>query len=350
MPLHRRRQWRRLRRDRTSPLKNRAFTLLKVAVSLGLIAYLFMRMDLSQLGETLRRANYVYLLPAGVLYVAAMTNAAFKWYVLLRAQGIRVPFRAILGYTYIGFFFNNFLPANVGGDVMRGYGLARYTERTAEAAISVIVDRIVGLVAFMVSAVGSAAVAILVLQRSELEGVEAAAVVSLIVVAGGFGIILSRRVRVLLANVFRWKPLQPLSPLYGRASGAIGAYRYRYGALAAAFGLSLLTLVLTNFTDYLLAQSLGGGMPLIYIFVFNPIIAFVLLVPISIGGLGVTQAIYPFFYGLVHVPANLAFAVALLKQLVIYATSLPGGVLWWRGRAGAGSTALEAAGDAPSPV
>ena len=331
-------------------MNNRAFTLLKVAVSLGLIAYLFMRMDLSQLGETLRLANYVYLLPAGVLYVAAMTNAAFKWYVLLRAQGIRVPFRAILGYTYIGFFFNNFLPANVGGDVMRGYGLARYTERTAEAAISVIVDRIVGLVAFMVSAVGSAAVAILVLQRNELEGVETAAVVSLIVVAGGFGIILSRRVRVLLARAFQWKPLQPLSPLYGRVSEAIGAYRYRYGALAAAFGLSLLTLVLTNFTDYLLAQSLGGGMPLIYIFVFNPIIAFVLLVPISIGGLGVTQAIYPFFYGLVHVPANLAFAVALLKQLIIYATSLPGGVLWWRGRAGAGSAALESAGDAPSPV
>lgn len=331
-------------------MKNRAFTILKVVVSLGLIAYLFMRMDLSQLGETLRQANYVYLLPAGILYVGAMTNAAFKWYVLLRAQGIQVPFRAILGYTYIGFFFNNFLPANVGGDVMRGYGLARYTERTAEAAISVIVDRVVGLVAFMVSAVGSAAVAILVLQRSELEGIEAAAVASLVVVGGGFGIVLSRRVRTFLARVFQWKPLRPLSPVYNRVSAAIGAYRYRYGALAAAFGLSLLTLVLTNFTDYLIAQSLGGGMPLIYIFVFNPIIAFVLLVPISIGGLGVTQAVYPFFYGLVHVPANLAFAVSLLKQLIIYATSLPGGVLWWRGRAGAASGALEPTGDVPAPM
>lgn len=328
-------------------MKNRLFTVLKVVVSLGLIAYLFMRMDLSQLGDTLRRANYIYLLPAGILFLGAMTSAAFKWYVLLRAQGIRVPFRTVLSYTYIGFFFNNFLPANVGGDVMRGYGLARYTERTAEAAISVIVDRIVGLMAFIFAAAGSAALAILVLQQSELQGIEAAAVVSLVVVAGGFGIILSRRVRVFLARVFQWRLLQPLQPLYGRVSEAIGAYRHRYGSLAAAFGLSLLTLVLTNFTDYLLAQSLGGGMPLIYIFIFNPIIAFVLLVPISIGGLGVTQAIYPFFYGLVHVPANIAFAVSLLKQLIIYATSLPGGVLWWRGRAGAGNGSRESAGHLP---
>ena len=54
-----------------------------------------------------------------------------------------------MDYTFVGSFFNNFLPANVGGDVMRGFGLAQYTERSAEAAVSVIVDRIIGLVAFM---------------------------------------------------------------------------------------------------------------------------------------------------------------------------------------------------------
>jgi uncharacterized protein (TIRG00374 family) len=67
-----------------------------------------------------------------------MSNAGLKWYILLQAQGIQVPFRAVLGYTYVGFFFNNFLPANVGGDVVRGYGLARYTEQGAEAAVSVV--------------------------------------------------------------------------------------------------------------------------------------------------------------------------------------------------------------------
>jgi len=317
-------------------LKDRLITVLKVAISLGLIAYLFIRMDLNQVGDALKSANYLYLLPATVLYLGAMSSAGLKWYILLRAQGIRAPFRAVLSYTYVGFFFNNFLPANVGGDVMRGYGLARYTEQGAEAAVSVVVDRIVGLMAFMSSAVVAALVAVFLMDQQNLKGVEVAAVVGLVAVATGFAVILSRRVRTLIGRLFAWRLLAPFAPIYGRLSGAINAYRYSYGALALAFCTSLLTLVLTNFTDYLIAQSLGGGIRLIYIFLFNPIIAFVLLVPVSIGGLGVTQAAYPFFYGLVGVPGSLAFTLSLLKQLVIYVTSLVGGLLWWRRRAGAG--------------
>jgi len=317
-------------------LKDRLITVLKVAISLGLIAYLFIRMDLNQVGDALKSANYLYLLPATLLYLGAMSSAGLKWYILLRAQGIRAPFRAVLSYTYVGFFFNNFLPANVGGDVMRGYGLARYTEQGAEAAVSVVVDRIVGLMAFMSSAVVAALVAVFLMDQQNLKGVEVAAVVGLVAVATGFAVILSRRVRTLIGRLFAWRLLAPFAPIYGRLSGAINAYRYSYGALALAFCTSLLTLVLTNFTDYLIAQSLGGGIRLIYIFLFNPIIAFVLLVPVSIGGLGVTQAAYPFFYGLVGVPGSLAFTLSLLKQLVIYVTSLVGGLLWWRRRAGAG--------------
>jgi uncharacterized protein (TIRG00374 family) len=319
-------------------LKKHLSTSLKVLVSLGLIVYLFLRMDLGQVRIALSHVNHLYLLPAALLFLAAMTNSALKWYILLRAQRVVVPFRAILSYTYVGFFFNNFLPANVGGDVMRGYGLARYTERTAEAAISVIVDRIVGLAAFMVCAAVSAAVAILFMEHTELQGVEVAAVVALGLIVGGFAAMLSRRIRAQLGKVFRWRPLIPLSSFYQRTSEALDAYRHSYAALAIAFCASLFTLILTNMTDYLIAQSLGGGVALIYIFIFNPIIAFVLLVPVSIGGLGVTQAIYPFFYGLVGVPASLAFSISLLKQLIIYVTSVPGGILWWRGKAGAGET------------
>ena len=92
-----------------------------------------------------------------------------------------------------------------------------------------------------------------------------------------------------------------------------------------------------------LAESLGGGIPLLYIFLFNPLVGFALLLPISIGGLGVNQSAYVLFYGIVGVPENLALAVSLLMQLIIYLTSLPGGVLWWRSR----STTEPAASSSP---
>ncbi len=67
------------------------------------------------------------------------------------------------------------------------------------------------------------------------------------------------------------------------------------------------------------------------IFLFNPLIALVLMVPISIGGIGVNQTAYPFFFGLAGVPADHALAVSLLMQAVMLLGSLPGGVLWLLG-------------------
>ena len=143
-----------------------------------------------------------------------------KWQILLRAQGVRVPFGAVLRFLFTGFFFNNFLPANVGGDVMRGYGLARYTDRTADAAVSVIVDRIVGLIAYMSTAAVAAIVAVNLAGQHALQQVEWVAIVALAALAGLFAMLLSRRLRALITRLFRWRwPCRPGAALGARFRG-----------------------------------------------------------------------------------------------------------------------------------
>ncbi|MFB0546730.1 MAG: lysylphosphatidylglycerol synthase transmembrane domain-containing protein [Anaerolineae bacterium] len=317
-------------------MKDRLLTVLKIVISLGLVVYLFSKVDLGEVSSALASADYLYLILALILYLGAITSGCLKWYILLRAQGIQVPFPSLLSYTFVGVFFNNFLPANVGGDVMRGYGLARYTERTAEAAISVVVDRVVGLIAFMSAAVVTAIVAVYATGRADLRGIFVAALVALGAIIGGFALVLSRRLRARVGRLLRLSFLAPLTPVYERLSGALTAYRHSYGALAVAFSTSILTLILSNFVNYLIAEALGGGMPLLYIFLFNPLIAFVLLIPISVGGLGVGQGAYVFFFGLAGVSEHLSLSVSLVLQLIIYISSLPGGLLWWWGRETAG--------------
>ncbi len=315
-------------------MKDKLSMLIKAAISLGLILWIFSRTDLTEVGRMLASANVWYLLLALILYLGAIATNAVKWQILLQAQGMRVPLRALLNYTFVGVFFNNFLPANIGGDVMRGYGLARYIARRSDAAVSVIVDRVVGLIAYMSAAVVAAVVVVNTVEGGrDLQMVEYVAFLALALVAGGFGVLLSRRLRALLGRLFEWRWLVPLAPVYGRVSDAFGAYRFRYGALALAFLTGLGGLMLSNLVNWLLAESIGGGIPLLYICLFNPLIALVLLVPISIGGIGVNQNVYPFFFGLLGVPRGLALAVSLLMQAVIVISSLPGGVLWWRLRA-----------------
>lgn len=313
-------------------MRDKLTNLLKIVISLVLIALAFYLIDFRQVLAQLRQVQPLYFILALAFFMVAITVNGAKWQVLLRAQGVSVPFSAVLRFIFVGFFFNNFLPANVGGDVMRGFSLARYTDRAADAAVSVIVDRVIGLMAYMTTAAIAAIIAVNFTGRAELEQVEWVALVALAVLALGFGVLLSRRLRMLITRIFQSRFLAPLAPLWGRISDAFGAYRFRYVALVSAFGIALVGIACTTIVNWLLSQSMGGLMPLEAIFLFNPLIALVLMIPVSIGGIGVNQTAYPFFYGLAGVPADHALAVSILMQAIALLGSLPGGVLWFLGR------------------
>lgn len=309
-------------------------TLLKLVVSLGLIVFVLSRVHLPTLTARLLAANFWWVALAMLLFWLAMTINGVKWWVLLRSQAIVVPFRALLNYTFVGFFFNNVLPANIGGDLIRGYGLARYTERTAASAASVVLDRIIGLAAYMSVAAVAALITVYVTGRSELRllaWVAVAGVAALLMVTG---ILLSRRLRRLVDRLFANTFLKRLAQIWSSLSLAFEAYRFQYRALALAFGVGLLGILCTTSVNYVLSLSLGGGIPFLHVLLFTPLIALVLIIPVSIGGLGLNQVAYPYFYGLVGVPAELALGLSLLIQAVQILCSLPGGVLWlrWRGQ------------------
>jgi glycosyltransferase 2 family protein len=313
-------------------VRDKLVIIIKIAISLGLIALAFHMVDFPLVAAQLARANPVYFTLALAIYMLAIVVNGAKWQVLLRAQGVYVPFGAVLRFIFTGFFFNNFLPANVGGDVMRGYSLARYTDRTADAAVSVIVDRVVGLMAYMTTAVIAAIIAVNFTGHEELQQVEWVAIIALSALALGFGVLLSRRLRALIARIFQIRFLAPLAPLWGRISDAFGAYRFRYRSLLAAFGIAFVGIACTTTVNWLLSQSMGGLMPLEAIALFNPLIALVLMIPVSIGGIGVSQAAYPFFFGLAGVPAAHALAVSILMQAIMFLGSLPGAVAWLVGK------------------
>ncbi|MCX7670713.1 MAG: flippase-like domain-containing protein, partial [Anaerolineae bacterium] len=174
----------------------------------------------------------------------------------------------------------------------------------------------------------AAFVLVSVIGRRDLEAVEGVAPPPPATLAAGFGILLSRRLRGLVTRLFGWRFLKPLGRPWQGISDGLNAYRFRYGVLAAAFGIALIGILCTTIVNWCLSQALGGLMPLPTILLFTPLIALVLMLPISIGGLGLNQAAYPFFYGLGGVPADHAVAVSVLMQAIIIVGSLPGGFFW----------------------
>ncbi|HJX39023.1 MAG TPA: lysylphosphatidylglycerol synthase domain-containing protein, partial [Anaerolineae bacterium] len=196
----------------------------------------------------------------------------------------------------------------------------------------VVVDRMLGLIAFVFVAVVMALLVVYSAGQAALWQVAVVAAVVLLGLCAVFALMLSNRLRGQIRRLFGLALLSPLAPLYDRLSGALSAYRRSYGALALGFCISILVLTLGSLVNYLIALALGGGISLLHIFLFTPLITFVLLIPISLGGIGLNQSAYVFFFNLVGVPEEKSFAISLIMQAIIIVASLPGGMLWWRKR------------------
>jgi len=315
-------------------MKSLAWNVAKIGVTVAIIAYLFSRVDLAVMAQHLARANPALLLLALALYLLAITLGALKWQVVVRAQNINAALGQLLVYSFVGLFFGNLLPSNVGGDVVRAYGLARATGRAEVAAISVLVDRLMGMVAWFGAAVVMAALATATLTRGdELGQLEIATVVVAAAFLVAAALLFSRRVSQRVKWIFDWEPLRRVQPIAQRIYHALQVYRRSYRALALNLTLSAGIVVVTTLAWYAVARALGVNAAAFYFFLFNPLIAFVLLIPISFNGLGPKEATAVFFFGLVGVPGEAALAMSLVFHLIVVLTSLPGGVLWWRERA-----------------
>ena len=325
-------------------MKDRLLFLLKVLISLGLIFYLFSRVELGKVAGAIGSANYWYLLSALVLYFLAIGLNVAKWRFLLQAQGLSIPFLGLVRHTLVGLFFTNLPLAMVAGDIARGYDLARHLSgRQAEVAVSVVVDRLVGLLSFIIVAAVMLAYAVFGLGRADLAWLLITVTAVLVAFVVGFAVLLSRRLRGLVGRLFGWGPVARFGGLYHSLSSAMQVYRAGVGVLVVTLAIALLGVLTTTVVNWLAANAVEAGIPFLWVLVFNPLTPIAQFVPSIASGLGVNQGVFVGLYsaiGRVATPDG-ALAMSLVMQVIIYLASLPGGVLWWRKRRVA-SPAMEA--------
>lgn len=310
----------------------------KIAVSVGLLVFLLSRLNRAELLNQVTRAQPFWLVVALALYFVAILLGVFKWRLLVRVQRLDASYGDLAAYTFAGLFLGNVLPSSIGGDVVRAYALARAAQQTEGAITSVVVDRLMGLVAFFCAAlVNIGLVALLITNTAQLEAIEIATAVAATIFTIACALLFSRRVTRRFAFVFTLPLFARFKPRAQRLYQAIQTFRSSYRTLVTNMLVSASVIVVATFAWYSVALALGLDIPLVYFFLFNPLIAFVLMLPISFNGLGPKEATAVFFFGLVGVPSESAFALSLTFHAIVVLTSLPGGVLWWRERRRASS-------------
>lgn len=327
-------------------MNQRLLTALKFAIGIGLIVLLYFFLpERAELWQRLVTANRGLLALGALCYTGAVALSGLKWGVLLRAVGIEVATPRLLGYQWLAEFFNNFLPAQVGGDVMRGYALASDTQRRADAAASVLIDRFLGLLVFMLAALVASMGMLIWGRPSGVPFTDEERLSMQLMSLGSAGIslpllvlltaLLSRRVKQAVERLLTLLPFsQKIVPIWQKLAHAFNLYRHAYRALGAVVLSSALIVILTSVNIWLIARAVQpGSIGPLEVLAINPIIVLVgLLVPLTPGGLGVRQTAFSGTFLLIGANPEIGFAVGLLQQLIGYVVSLPGGVLWMRGR------------------
>lgn len=327
-------------------MKQHLATIAKLLISLALLYWLFIQLDNpTQLWQEITHADTRLFALGALCYAAAVALSGIKWGILLRAVGIPVPLWRLLHYQWVAEFFNNFLPAQVGGDVMRGYALAADTRRAADAAASVLIDRFIGLWVFMLAA-AVAAVGMLLFGKpdgsyfvgQELFFMRVAALGSAAVtllLLGMIAALLSRTLKRWVEWLFAHLPLaEKTLPIWQKLAVAFNAYRTHPAALVWTAVGSAIIVLLTSVNIWLIARSLQpGAISMVEVLAINPIIVFALVVvPLAPGGLGIRQASFASLFLLIGAGFGLGKTVGLLQQAIGYLVSIPGGILWLAGR------------------
>ena len=273
-------------------------------------------------------------------YVIAQLIFVARWSLLLRVQSISIGFWPAVRLHFLGLFYNNCLPGAIGGDLPRAWYVTKHTDKKLEAALSVFVDRVIGLFGMLIMAfgcyrfipeesrkggfnfsfkfdffrrmaeyktvfiwLGAASAVIIVILLSSTRGQS--------LLRRGFSVIHSRGASVL-----------------SKVRQSIRIYCHKWPAIIAALLLTFCCQGVTVMAMWLVGRDMGIDVPAKYYFVFFPISWLLGAVPISVGGLGIMEGwLKVMFMRVGTISGKDALALALCQRLIFLLASLPGVVI-----------------------
>ena len=299
--------------------------LAKIAVTLGLLYVLFSRVDAAALWANARRASPAWLGIALGFYLLTLVIGAWRWGLLLEAARVTLALPRLLTSFLVATFFNNFLPSNIGGDVVRVADTARPAGSKTVAALIVLADRGIGLLGLVAVAALGASFA----ERLPGTGVVGPSVLWAALAAGlgGAAFLLLRP--ALLPRLLR--PFGRIHPEWvgerlDRLESLLRRIQAAPAALAGCFGAAMaVQMALVGF--YLaIARSLSVPITFWQLSLIVPMTFLVQMLPVSLNGFGVREATFAYYFTRIGLTLEQALLVSFTGAAIVLAFSLSGAV------------------------
>jgi uncharacterized membrane protein YbhN (UPF0104 family) len=277
----------------TRPSKTIA-TIIKLVVSGLLIYVIFSKIDVQEIGNTLRSSNPYYLGLALIFFLASKSIASFRLNLYFHQLDVFLTQKSNLKLYFLGMFYNLFLPGGIGGDAYKGYAIKKKFDVATKKIVSVLVlDRLSGLLLLFVYACSL----LLLLPQETILTLAPLCMV---------GIPVSILVFWLLNRSF----FSYVLPVFWKSVG--------YSALVQLAQLISVWLIMKSLSIE------GHQIAYLVIFLISSIVS---VIPLTIGGIGSREA--TFFYGasMLGLNENISVGISIIFFLITALISLLG--VWY---------------------
>jgi uncharacterized protein (TIRG00374 family) len=301
----------------------------RIAAGLVLLAALFYfrLIDLDQLRKALDHPGL--LLVATFACMAAVPLSGLRWHILLRSQGLVLHLRHTIRIVAMGAFFATFLPGAAGGDIVRGVYIYQASHgRRTSALLSIFIDRLIGLAAFVLFGV----LATLTRPRADYGMLEygmfvlALLFLIAIVVLFLFGHRIAQLINLAFAN-----RSHRLAAIVDDAGAALHQYARQWRSIVVCLAISLVIVLLVAISIVIIAAAMefGGLSPIeygiagVYAMIANSL-------PFTPGGLGIGEGAFASAcVALEPATSNIPYGtIFLVVRCVIVMSTLPGLILY----------------------
>ena len=312
----------------------------RIVVAVVAILLAFYGQDWAKLAEVFKGLNPWYFVLSLATFVVAQVVLTALWWLLLRAQSIHISMRAATRLFFLGLFYNNVMPGAVGGDVLKAWYVTKHTNKRLEGALSVLVDRVIGLVGLVLMGMFTYSVFLRGRTLEQGPGEEQG--------PGGWlsqhkGVILGLCLGICVAAVAlvlahpagRRRVMQAARQfqdrglaLLKRIKDALVVYCARPWTVLGAFILTFIAQSMVIVSFWPIGRNLGIQVGLKYYFVIFAIMWVVAAVPVSPAGLGIFEwGTKKGFVALTGADPASALAIALCQRLIWLLGSLPGALI-----------------------
>ena len=290
---------------------------LRFGISAGLLTLVAWQTRWDDVAERFAGMRAGWYWAAVLLLALGLTGSARRWQIYAKELGFDRSWRQFCTFYFVGMFFNLVLPTSVGGDVVRAVYLNDGSGRKWPAVISVLLERASGLLVLIAFACVGLFFCPFALPGWLVACVWGSAAASLIALIG-------------MRYAQRWPWLS--TPRREQLHSFVNLF-LRPDLWVRTALLSVLTQAAGIVVVWCLAMSIGLDMPFAYCCVFAPMLTLLMLLPISVGGMGVREGGMVLFLAPLSVDTGSALTLAFLLFSVGAAISLVGGVLYLIGAA-----------------